>query len=745
MPLYKRLLMFIFSEEFINQNINPINMFVSFISTKEFFSIVNRKIIENYKLNRYDISIDPIEFKIWFWWETWDIKAKDIDLYFWYCTSSNLNWYRFFNIANLSNFIALVSSIYTKKIFENKENFYFLHFIYSIYLLSFMFASKIKVFPYKDKNENFKRFIEVFFNFYNFINKQFWKNHSKKIWEDIKKKLIKEVDVFFMLFSFYKKMNTFLNIWEKNEDYIQYTNRLLHDEKKWNKYWAIIQDYIEEYPTQAKKTNFSVTEKSIMNIILPTDILLKYIFAEHNVYWIVKHIVEKIYNKEQLTKYIKSFRKWDWELQNFLEYISDYRFFKKNFFKNVKKYMSIIFNKEVIEDDSEEDIEEFLSSIWNWDIENIKVPEKIKKESKFMEQMLNFYVNFIWWLRIWRWNNLSIIFEKWEFINKFLNKIEWQKIYNDPEFFAKNYSYFADLTKNYTKNAFYYQFTSDKIKNWKNKITLPTFNIKSEYYWVNKYLIEFFKKDAITVLLQDLNLKDLKLYIKNNELIINFKKNYSEKVSKIIALNDKSFLKKIYKKTDTILWGNWKLNELIAITFQNTNSVTYLKDNLYCLDYRIFDYFTDRFIKKMLTNLKKTLNNTEILVLYAIIRETLFWFILFLVYFIESKTKQTHIKIFFQQYIEWILNLREKEDIIEINKIIHSIKNEFKEIIKIWLHIDDNRQFLQIIKNKRQNSTKNKTEIDISKNMVWDDIIWFKGFLKNITYYNKRYLIPKDI
>lgn len=45
---------------------NPISMFISFISAKEFFSIINRKVIENHKLNLFDINIDPLEFKMGF-------------------------------------------------------------------------------------------------------------------------------------------------------------------------------------------------------------------------------------------------------------------------------------------------------------------------------------------------------------------------------------------------------------------------------------------------------------------------------------------------------------------------------------------------------------------------------------------------------------------------------------------------------------------------------------------------------
>jgi hypothetical protein len=66
MQLFKRTLLSIFPDETANQNINPASMFVSFISTKEFFSVINRKIVENYKINLFDIALDPFEFKTGF-------------------------------------------------------------------------------------------------------------------------------------------------------------------------------------------------------------------------------------------------------------------------------------------------------------------------------------------------------------------------------------------------------------------------------------------------------------------------------------------------------------------------------------------------------------------------------------------------------------------------------------------------------------------------------------------------------
>lgn len=90
MQLFKRVLLSLFPDEIVAQTINPASMFISFISTKEFFSVINRKIVENYKLNLFDVTLDPFEFKIGFG-EQANIKPKDIDTYYSYCATANLN------------------------------------------------------------------------------------------------------------------------------------------------------------------------------------------------------------------------------------------------------------------------------------------------------------------------------------------------------------------------------------------------------------------------------------------------------------------------------------------------------------------------------------------------------------------------------------------------------------------------------------------------------------------------------
>lgn len=147
MQLFKRILLSLFPTQTPGNNgMNPATIFVSFISSKEFFSVISRKIIENYKLNLFDISLDPFEFKIGFG-ENPAIKSKHIDIYYSYCSAANLNGYRFFHPSYLGNTITLALSPYLANIFKPYGSTYFVHFMYATYLLTFVFVAHIKKFP----------------------------------------------------------------------------------------------------------------------------------------------------------------------------------------------------------------------------------------------------------------------------------------------------------------------------------------------------------------------------------------------------------------------------------------------------------------------------------------------------------------------------------------------------------------------------------------------------------------------
>jgi hypothetical protein len=61
MQLFRRFLLSYFPDSLVKDTLNPASMFVSFISAKDFFTIIDRKIIENYRLNLFDLATDIFE------------------------------------------------------------------------------------------------------------------------------------------------------------------------------------------------------------------------------------------------------------------------------------------------------------------------------------------------------------------------------------------------------------------------------------------------------------------------------------------------------------------------------------------------------------------------------------------------------------------------------------------------------------------------------------------------------------
>jgi hypothetical protein len=69
-----------------------------------------------------------------------------------------------------------------------------------------------------------------------------------------------------------------------------------------------------------------------MQSVLPADILLRYLFIDSDMFLITDTVISKLFDRKILDDFIKSFRKDDSQLEDFLLYITDYRNFKKNFF-----------------------------------------------------------------------------------------------------------------------------------------------------------------------------------------------------------------------------------------------------------------------------------------------------------------------------------------------------------------------------------------------------------------------------
>ena len=131
--------------------------------------------------------------------------------------------------------------------------------------------------------------------------------------------------------------------------------------------------------------------------------------------------------------------------------------------------------------------------------------------------------------------------------------------------------------------------------------------------------------------------------------------------------------------------------------------------------------------------------------IFATARETFFGLLIYIVYLkneIYTHNKSIDTSIFIELYIQNILHI-DKHYHKKFIKIIENIQADFNEIIRHWIQIDDNKEYLKIWHTNRIHFSKEKTLEETKKSIISEDIIWFKWFLKNISYYNKRFLMPQ--
>jgi hypothetical protein len=169
------------------------------------------------------------------------------------------------------------------------------------------------------------------------------------------------------------------------KDYYQW---LFYDEAKDQWHGVAVQDFIKNCNYYNQQSTFSLTEKKILPLVLPADILIRYLYTDADPYRLTPALIGSVFDKDTLKKYIQWFRKNTTDIEEFLSYITDFNTYKKWFFEGIKKYMSLQTNQEYNHEESEE-IDEFMSSIG--DLENIdmaKIPEKLRKNPGLWKKYL---------------------------------------------------------------------------------------------------------------------------------------------------------------------------------------------------------------------------------------------------------------------------------------------------------------------------------------------------------------------
>lgn len=153
----------------------------------------------------------------------------------------------------------------------------------------------------------------------------------------------------------------------------------------------------------------------------------------------------------------------------------------------------------------------------------MKIPQRLKKEAEIMERMMNFYVTFVGGFWIARGDTFYLR----------LCKKELMQLVSQPLPLGIKQDvlyYYGGLLYHYSKNVFYYKYAFENIRAGKDKFHLP-FRATFREVYSNMFIIKLFDTHALATLLQDINPRDTKIYVKNKKIIELFKNYFSQNIS----------------------------------------------------------------------------------------------------------------------------------------------------------------------------------------------------------------------
>ena len=227
-----------------------------------------------------------------------------------------------------------------------------------------------------------------------------------------------------------------------------------------------------------------------------------------------------------------------------------------------------------------------LSAIDNGDdISNFDVPERIKRESKVTERLLNFYVTLLGGFTTARGDSFYLRLLKPEILDFFtknsLNSLLGSEV---------QLEYFGGVLYQYAKNLYYYSYINENIRAGKNKFTMPLKGDSSKVT-TNFSVIKLYTEGMIASFFQDLNPKDTKLTIKNTQILELFKTQFGEQISEMVKLTSNEFLEAFYAPILLQIKDSKAFVSVLSSSLQE-NDLVNLKDALYKLDFWIsFSFF----------------------------------------------------------------------------------------------------------------------------------------------------------
>lgn len=735
--LFKKILSSFFAKESMMQiGMNPASMFVSFVSSKQFFWLVNRRMTEHYKLNLYDINLDSFDVRIGFGDDP-TITMKNIDIYYAYNSSANFVGYKSYNPNIVATGLAMLYAAQTVDLFDEIDEIYFKHFVYTIYFLVFVIIAKIKKMPETDEQWQYDWLVSLFWAFYEtmFDNTDTTLDHI--IFADIKRIMVDDVKTMFSLFRIYQTLNQYFVIDQGGDE--NFLHRLFAGDIHHKSHTNHIVKYQSLYSDLCTIPHITPLEKTIIDLIIPADILIRYLLNDNESRFIAQHILKQVYDTHRIDPLLDICISSVDGASDIIEYALDFPNLKKNFFVWLQYYIKAKIQdvrssdeRSDLSEEFEDEIDEFLSYLDESDqLDLASLPGQVHVQTIALDKLINFYVSFVGGLWTARWDTAYCRIHKPKLLSSIVS--EYSLFWSTQQTIALYARYFIL----YEKNTFYYQYVFNHVRSGKDSFVLPDKALIIDHK-SNFFIIRLLHETIWSILLQDMYQSDVTLYIKNNDIIQLFKQYFSEDIAHYIKYTDEELIQRMYGSYAQIV-DSKNISSYIMKKI-NDEDIIHIKDRMYALDFWLY--------KKMREQLEdndlSVYDSPVLLYMYSMMKETLFGLLLYVHYIRHQEhvhQKKYHSQDLIVLYSRLVCGTK-NNDFSPVWDIIDTMLDQYNDILSLWILLDDNQDYMYIGFNNR--ITRCDDYPDANKmNISDEDTIRFFSYLKHISYYNRRLLIPQ--
>ncbi len=721
MSLFTRLLTSLYPEQLLNQPGSPAGLFLGMISPQSFFNVITKKMAENYKINRFDVALDPFEVKIGFGEQSM-IKPKAMQSYYSYCAAANLNGYQLYTVGSIATNMTIMASQYLRPLVNYpKQHRYLTHLLFSLYVTAHVFATWLKQFPEEDSNESYQWFLDIWFNYYQLILDH---NATQQpidpiIIQQIKTRVIGQIELCFWLYRMMKYINRLLT-GSLDRTYLKW----LCDHEVTKQISATQQEIIDHIIGHCNDSKLDEMDYELMQVILPHDFNVKYFFWQSDVYHTVDYIVEWLYDWKLVESYLTQCLEDSSTMSEFISYICDHHHIKNHFFEWVRQLVT----QEIRDDDtSEDEMEEFVSMIGSGVIG--RIPESLHRESIVTERLMNFYLNYVWSLWWARWDTFALMLDQ-----NLAAKIQHTK--HDPHPNAYELDLYRHYLTQYSVNTSYYHYVYEWVRSGKASFTLP-YIVDSDEVYANMPMIDLLIQSSLACMMQDTLYKEIKLYPQSKSMIRQFKKLYGDRIATHIKSD-----------SNVLMWYVMPaLDESYYRLIDTDTRIAHMREALYTIDLHCYHDVLSQLITNEIYISKYYIHST--ILIAATLRETLYG-VLCMMAMLEQQTKYSRtkseamIQFLLTSYVIHILWLQDTATMIVCFDIIYQIYGQTSDLLWDIVQLDDNEEFLMMGAEFMNRFLKDKDDpVKAHIALLNEDVVWLRGYLKHINYYNKRYFIPQ--